>query len=323
MGVIEAHRERLPVGAETPELSLGEGGTPLVAVPNLGDQLGVELHVKLEGLNPTGSFKDRGMVVAVAKAVEAGARAVVCASTGNTAASAAAYAARAGLQAVVLTPVGAVATAKRAQSVAAGARLLDVAGSFDEALRACRALAEQDGFVLVNSLNPHRVEGQKTAVFELLDQLGRAPDVIALPYGGGGNLCAFAKGLAEAGAPTLLVAGEAAARPTTFASAIRIAEPAHEQEVQALVAAGRAEIVTLADDELQRAWADLAREGVFCEPASAAGLAALRRRGVEPGSLAVCILTGHGLKDAAAVDRLQVEPTVVEPSLEAILEVLA
>jgi threonine synthase len=324
MGVIEAHRARLPVGAGTPELSLGEGDTPLVPAAILGGELGSELHLKCEGLNPTGSFKDRGMVVAVAKAVEAGARAVVCASTGNTAASAAAYATRAGIDAVVLTPVGAVATAKRAQARAAGARLLDVSGTFDQALASCRELAEQDGFVLVNSINPHRIEGQKTVVFELLDQLGRAPDIIALPYGGGGNLCAFAKGLAEAGAPSLLLAGEAGARPTTFASAIRIAEPAHADEVAEIVASGRAEIVTLAEEEIERAWADVARrEGVFCEPASAAGIAALRRRPPAPGSLVVCVLTGHGLKDSAATERLPIPETIVEPRLDAILAALA
>ncbi len=322
MGVIEAHRERLPVGAATPELTLGEGNTPLVEAPALGRELGVALHLKCEGLNPTGSFKDRGMVVAVAKAVEEGARAVVCASTGNTSSSASAYAARAGLEAVVLTPAGAIAAGKRAQAIAYGARLFDVSGTFDQALDVCCELAELDGFVLVNSLNPHRIEGQKTAVFELLDQLGRAPDVIALPYGGGGNLCAFAKGLAEAGAPSLLVAGQSSARPTTFASAIRIAEPAHLDEVEEIVASGRAEVFSIPEDELQQAWSDLAAGGVFCEPASAAGLAALRQRGVEPGSLVVTVLTGNGLKDPDAVDRLGRTGTVVEPRLDAVLEAL-
>lgn len=323
MGLIEAYRERLPVSAATPELSLGEGNTPLVPAPVLGDPLGVDLHLKCEGLNPTGSFKDRGMVVAVAKALEEGARALVCASTGNTAASAAAYAARAGVEAVVLTPVGAVATGKRAQARAAGARLLDVDGTFDEALVCCQQLADQEGFALVNSLNPFRLEGQKTAVFELLDQLGRAPDIIALPYGGGGNLCAYAKGLAEAGAPTLLIAGQAGARPTTFASAIRIADPAHRPRVEEHLASGRAEVVTLTEEEIQDAWTDVARTGVFCEPASAAGIAALRKRGVEEGALVVCVLTGHGLKDPGSTERIPERSTVVRPSLDAVLEALA
>jgi threonine synthase len=323
MGLIEAYRERLPVSAATPELSLGEGNTPLVPAPALGRPLGVDLHLKCEGLNPTGSFKDRGMVVAVAKAVEAGARAVVCASTGNTAASAAAYAAHAGLEAVVLTPVGAVAAGKRAQTRASGARLLDVDGTFDQALVCSRELGEQDGFVLVNSLNAYRLEGQKTAVFELLDQLGRAPDIIALPFGGGGNLCAYAKGLAEAGAPTLLIAGQAAARPTTFASAIRIADPAHMRRVEGHLASGRAEVVTLSEEEIRQAWADVACTGVFCEPASAAGVAALRKRGVDEGALVVCVLTGHGLKDPAATERIPERSTVVKPSLDDVLEALA
>ena len=191
MGVIERYRDRLPVHPDTPALTLGEGWTPLVAAPKLSELVGVELYLKCEGSNPTGSFKDRGMVVSVAKALEAGAEGIVCASTGNTAASAAAYAARAGLTAVVLYPSGAVAEAKQAQARAAGARVLEVRGSFDEALRACLELAGR-GFALVNSLNPSRIEGQKTAAFEIVEQLGRAPDVVALPYGGGGNLRAYA-----------------------------------------------------------------------------------------------------------------------------------
>ncbi|MGH3001301.1 MAG: threonine synthase [Gaiellaceae bacterium] len=303
MGLIAEYRDRLPVGAATPELSLGEGSTPLVRGSRIGDELGVELHLKCEGLNPTGSFKDRGMVVAVARAVESGARAVVCASTGNTAASAAAYAARAGLEAIVLTPAGAVSGAKVAQTRAAGARLVEVEGGFDEALRRCRQLAADEGHVLVNSLNPDRIEGQKTLAFELLEQLGRAPDVVALPYGGGGNLCAIAKGFAEAGVAPRLIAGEARERSTTCASAIRIGEPAHRQEVDALVAAGRAEIVSLTDGEIVEAWRQLASfEGAFCEPASAAAVAALRRVSRSGGGLAVCVLTGHGLKDTSMVE---------------------
>jgi threonine synthase len=302
MGVISAYRDRLPVGVATPELSLGEGSTPLVRGNRIGEALGVELYLKCEGSNPTGSFKDRGMAVAVARAVEAGADAVVCASTGNTAASAAAYAARAGLEAIVLTPVGAVAGAKLAQARIAGARLVEVPGSFEDALGRGRELADEDGRVLVNSLNPDRIEGQKTLAFELLEQLGRAPDVVALPYGGGGNLCAIAKGFAEAGVAPRLIAGEARERTATCASAIRIGEPAHRQEVEALVAAGRAEVVSLTDDELTAAWHRLAAlEGTFCEPASAASVAALTHVALSGGELAVCVLTGHGLKDTSMV----------------------
>jgi threonine synthase len=302
-------------------LSLGEGSTPLVRAPRLSEALGVELHLKCDGLNPTGSFKDRGMAVAVERAAAGGARAVVCASTGNTAASAATYAARAGLQAVVLTPEGATASAKRAQAHAAGARVLEVRGTFDEALRSCQELSDRGTFALVNSLNPHRIEGQKTAAFEVIEELGRVPDVLALPYGGGGNITAYAKGFAEEGATLRLIGGQASERAHTIASAIRIAEPAHAAHVAELVAAGAIEVVTLSEDEIRAAWSRLsAVEGIFCEPASAAGLAALVQLGVGGGELAVCILTGHGLKDADAVDTGGAEP--VEPTLAAILEAL-
>ncbi len=321
MGVIERYRERLPVGPETPELTLGEGSTPLVEAPRLGERLGVELYLKCEGLNPTGSFKDRGMAVAVAKAVEEGAEGVVCASTGNTAASAAAYAARAGLPAVVLHPAGAIAPPKQAQARAAGARVLGVRGSFDEALRRCRELADGGSYALVNSLNPYRLEGQKTAAFELVDDAGRVPDVVVLPYGGGGNLCAYAKGFAELGAQPQLVAVEAAKRDKTFASAIRISEPVHREDVVQLVSEGQAEVVAVRDDEIADAWLELAGlEGVFCEPASAAGVAALRQLALDRGRFVVCVLTGHGLKDTAAVEQLTEAPAQVDARLDAILQ---
>jgi len=301
-------------------LTLGEGGTPLVEATALSDELRMRVFLKCEGLNPTGSFKDRGMAVAVGRAAERQAHTVVCASTGNTAASAAAYAARAGLRSVVLTPQGATASAKRAQARAAGACVLELAGSFDDALRCCRELAERDGFALVNSLNPDRIEGQASVVAEVLEQLGATPDVIALPYGGGGNTCAVARGLDEAGVVSRIVAGEAAARSTTWASAIRIGEPAHAQEVEELRQQGRVDVQTLSEEEIGAAWRELAtREGVFCEPASAAGLAALRRTG--SGGVAVCILTGHGLKDADAV--AEEDAPVVQATIDAILAAVA
>jgi threonine synthase len=303
-------------------LTLGEGGTPLVGADRMSERLGYDLYLKCEGLNPTGSFKDRGMAVAVGRAAERGARAVVCASTGNTAASTAAYAAHAGLQAIVLVPAGATASAKLAQTRAAGARLVQVRGTFDEALRLCRELGERDGIVLVNSLNPDRIEGQKSVVAEIVDQLGAHPDVIAMPFGGGGNVTAVAAGIADAGATTKVVVGEAVERATTWASAIRIAEPAHSEQVEELVADGRVEVVSLTDDELRDAWKRIARdEGIFCEPASAAGVAALEQRGVGSARTVVCILTGHGLKDAAAVDDDASQP--VEPTIDAVLEALA
>jgi threonine synthase len=294
-------------------LSLGEGSTPLVEARNTAG-----LHLKLEMLNPTGSFKDRGMVVAVERAVQRGARALVCASTGNTAASAAAYAARAGVKAVVLTPAGATASAKRAQARAVGASVVEVRGTFDDALRLCRELGERDGFALVNSVNPDRIDGQKTVVFELLEQLGAAPDVIALPFGGGGNVSAVARGCEEAGIEPEIVVGQAADRTGTFASAIRIGVPAHAENVARLVAEGRVRVVTLTDDEIRAAWRRLAREeGAFCEPASAAGFAAVQGF----AGTAVAIVTGHGLKDTGAVDQSAEE--TVEPTVEAVLEAVA
>jgi threonine synthase len=305
-------------------LSLGEGSTPLVPARRLSEALGCELHLKCEGLNPTGSFKDRGMVVAVERAVQRGARSVVCASTGNTAASAAAYAARAGVEAVVLTPAGATAGPKRAQARAVGARVIEVRGTFDDALRLCRELGERDGYAVVNSLNPDRLDGQKSVSFELIDQLGGAPDVVALPFGGGGNVSAVARGFAEAGATPRIVVGEAADRASTWASAIRIGAPAHAVRVAELVADGRVEVVSLSEEQLRDAWERLGREeGAFCEPASAAGLAALELSDESSlsGKTAVAILTGHGLKDVDAV--AQPPEAVVEPTLEAVLEVLS
>ncbi|HWE80433.1 MAG TPA: threonine synthase [Gaiellaceae bacterium] len=321
LGVIERWRDRLPVGPDTPSLTLGEGDTPLIRSRELGARLGVDLHFKFEGTNPTGSFKDRGMVVAVAKAKEEGAEAVVCASTGNTASSAAAYAARANLRAVVLCPAGAIAAAKLAQCRAVDATVLEVRGSFDEALECCLELAGQGRFALVNSLNPYRLEGQKTAAFEIRDQLGgRAPDVLALPYGGGGNTVAYDRGWREEGVRPRMISAHAIDRATTLASAIRIAEPAHLAEVEALVVDRRVEPVAVSDEDITRMWHELAaHEGLFCEPSSAAGLAALQHVELEPGSTVVCVLTGHGLKDTTAVERLALESTFVDPTVESIM----
>ncbi len=319
--LIERYRDRLPVSDATPVVSLGEGSTPLLRAPRASERLGFEVLVKCEGANPTGSFKDRGMTVAISKALEEGAHTVICASTGNTAASAAAYAARAGLVAVVLQPAGAVASSKIAQAHAVGARVLEIRGSFDAALDAARALAERGTHVLVNSVNPHRVEGQKTAAFEIVEELGGPPDVLALPYGGGGNTCAYARGFAEAGAGMpRIVAAEAAQRATTLASAIRITRPVHAEAATEAVRASGGAVVTLADEEILAAWSELAHEGLFCEPASAAGLAALGHVEVRPGSRVVCVLTGHGLKDPAPVAGSGPPPVVVDPDPDAIDE---
>jgi threonine synthase len=323
--LVERYRDRLPVGPATPLVSLGEGSTPLLPAPRLSERLGAEVLLKWEGANPTGSFKDRGMTVAVAKALEDGAGAVVCASTGNTSASAAAYAARAGLAAAILLPAGAVALGKLAQARAAGARLLEVRGSFDQALAAARELAGRGTHVLVNSLNPYRLEGQKTAAFELVEELGGPPDVLALPYGGGGNTCAYALGFREAGeGMPAIVAAAAADRAGTVASAIRIAAPAHAARVEEALAGSGGRVVEVTDDEIVAAWRDLARdEGLFAEPASAAGLAALVREPPPAGARVVCVITGHGLKDPGAVERLGNEPVQVDPDPDAIAAALA
>jgi threonine synthase len=312
--LIERFRDVLPVSAATPVVSLGEGSTPLLRLPALSQRYGVDLWAKWEAANPTASYKDRGMTVAVSKAAEEGAEVVICASTGNTAGSAAAYATRAGLRAVVLMPQGAVAGPKLAQAGMLGARVLEARGSFDDALAAARALAERGSFALVNSLNPYRREGQKTAVYEIVEELGEAPDAFFIPYGGGGNTSSYAQGMAELGLSSRLVSAEAADRGRTVATAIRIEHPAHAAAVET----GPAAIVTVDDGQILAAWAELAREeGLFCEPASAAGLAALA---ADPptGARVVLTLTGHGLKDTDTASRAAVPPTPVDPDPDAI-----
>jgi threonine synthase len=297
----ERYADRLPLSKDAAIVSLGEGSTPLLPAPRIGARLGAELFLKWEGANPTGSFKDRGMTVAVTQALADGARAIVCASTGNTAASAAAYAARAGLGAVILQPEGAVARGKLAQARAVGATV-EGRPSFEEAFAEAQELESRGTHVLVNSLNPLRLQGQKTAAFEIVEDLGSAPDILALPYGGGGNLCAYALGFGEEGAGMpRLVAGEAANRPGTVASAIRISEPAHAEAAQRAVEDSGGSVVPVDDAAILEAWELLAREeGLFCEPSSAAGLAALL---ADPPLEArvVCVITGHGLKDPDAV----------------------
>jgi threonine synthase len=320
VALIDRFRERLPVSSATPVISLGEGSTPLLRAPRLGELLGVrELWLKWEASNPTGSYKDRGMTVAVSKAVEGGADAIICASTGNTSASAAAYAARAGIAAVVLCPAGAVAGPKVAQSRMFGATMLEVRGSFDEALASARELARRGTHVLVNSVNPHRREGQKTAVFEIVEELGAAPDAFVVPYGGGGNTSAYRQALTESGLEGTIVSVEAADRTHTLATAIRIGAPAHAEAV----AASGAHIVTASDEEIVEVWQLLARtEGLFCEPSSAAGLVALRR-GVVDGERIVVTITGHGLKDTATAERYAPEPVMCDPDPDSILSASA
>jgi threonine synthase len=345
-GVLARFRRWLPVSAETPALTLQEGDTPLLEAPRLAEHLGVaRLLLKIEGANPTGSFKDRGMVVAVAKAAEAGARTVLCASTGNTAASAAAYAARAGLRAVVLLPEGRVAAGKLAQATAHGARVIVVRGNFDAALALARTLAAEGDSVLVNSVNPHRIAGQQTAAFEIVDALGDAPPVLAIPVGNGGNVTAYRAGFlryheaglatrtprligAQAAGAAPFVGGEFVAEPETIATAIRIGRPATWQPaLDAVHASGGAFIAVTDDDILADYRAIPALEGVFCEPASAASVAALRRA-VADGVVArettcVCVLTGHGLKDPERAVHEARPAVTIEPRLDALHAALA
>jgi threonine synthase len=316
--LIERFRDRLPVSDATPVVSLGEGSTPLLRAPRLGERLGVELWLKWEASNPTASYKDRGMTVAVSKAVEEGARAVVCASTGNTSASAAAYAARAGLQAIVLVAESA-ARGKLIQARALGARVLAVRGTFDQALDGARRLVESGDYVLVNSLNPNRVAGQRTAVFEIVEELGSAPDAFVLPYGGGGNTTAYTKAIAELPLGSAVHSVEAADRPRTLASAIRIEIPAHAETV----GASGASVHAVSDEDIVAAWLELAREeGLFCEPSSAAGLALLRGNNELRGARVVVTITGHGLKDPGAADFHAPPPIVVDPEPDAIARAL-
>jgi threonine synthase len=297
-----------------PLVSLGEGATPLVQAPVLSERTGCDVWLKLEGANPTGSFKDRGMTVAVSAAMAEGAEVVICASTGNTAASAAAYAARAGLRGAVIVPEGKIATGKLAQALIHGARVVALRGNFDEALALVRELADRHPVALVNSVNEFRIEGQKTGAFEVCDELGQAPDVLCIPVGNAGNVTAWWKGFSEDGvAPRLhgyqaegaapLVRGERVERPETVASAIRIGNPARWEDAMNAFTASRGEVRAVSDAEILEAYSLLGqREGVFCEPASAASVAGLLKYGAE--GTVVCVLTGHGLKDPqTAMDR--------------------
>lgn len=308
-GLIERYRDRLPFGPDDPIVSLQEGSTPLVPAPVLSERVGAEVFLKTEGANPTGSFKDRGMTCAVSDAVRNGAEAVLCASTGNTAASLAAYAARAGLRGAVIVPEGKIATGKLAQALMHGARVIALRGNFDVALALVREVCDRQSIALVNSVNPFRIEGQKTASFEILDEIGPI-DALCIPVGNAGNITAYWKGFQEAGhSPRMLgfqaagaaplVHGAPVAEPETIASAIRIGNPARWEEAMAAVTGSRGEIRAVTDEEILDAYRFLAsREGVFCEPASAASVAGLLKYGVPEGVTRVaCVLTGHGLKD--------------------------
>ena len=341
LGVIEEYRASLPVTASTPVVTLLEGGTPLLRADRLMRRIpGVTIYLKYEGANPTGSFKDRGMTLAMSKALEEGSRAVVCASTGNTSASAAAYAARAGLPCFVVVPAGGVAVGKLVQALAHGARVVPIEGSFDDALRIVREGGPRLRLTLVNSVNPYRIEGQKTGAYEICDALGGAPDALAIPVGNAGNITAYWRGFTEyhgsgripslprmwgvqaAGAAPFVV-GHPIERPETVASAIRIGRPASWDGAVAAVRESGGAFDAVTDEELIAARTLLAHdEGVFVEVSSAAPVAGLLRRAREgrlpPGLRVVCVLTGHGLKDPEAVLRTERRPEPVPATIDAL-----
>ena len=336
-GVIETYRDLLPVTSDTPVVTLLEGGTPLLDAPRLSARVGARVLLKLEGQNPTGSFKDRGMTMAMSKALEEGAKAVVCASTGNTSASAAAYAARAGMTCAVLIPEGHIALGKLAQALVHGARVIQVRGNFDELLTMVRRLGEKAPVTVVNSVNPYRIEGQKTGAFEIVDVLGDAPDLHCIPVGNAGNITAYWRGYLEyreAGHSTKLprmfgfqaagsapiVEGHPIEHPETVATAIRIGNPASWYGATAAASESGGAIEAVTDDEILAAYRFLAsEESVFCEAASAASVAGLMKVGAPSGSTVVCVLTGHGLKDPdLAISQISV-PTSVDLDYAAVL----
>ncbi len=308
-GLIERYRDRLPFGRDDPVVSLSEGSTPLVPAPRVSERAGTEVWLKLEGANPTGSFKDRGMTCAVSAAMREGAHAVICASTGNTAASASAYAARAGLRCAVIVPEGKIAIGKLAQALMHGARVIALRGNFDEALKLVRELANRHPIALVNSVNEFRIEGQKTAAFELVEALDDGVEALCIPVGNAGNITAYWRGFKEAGHRPMmlgfqaagaapLVHGRPVANPETVASAIRIGNPARWEEAMDAMSSSGGAVNAVTDEQILDAYRFLAQnEGVLCEPASAASVAGLLAHGARDARLVVCVLTGHGLKD--------------------------
>jgi threonine synthase len=342
-GVIEEYRDRMPVEPDTPIVTLREGGTPLIHSERLSELTGCEVHLKFDGANPTGSFKDRGMTVAITKAVEAGAKAVICASTGNTSASAAAYAAKAGLVCGVVVPKGKIALGKLAQALVHGARVLQVDGNFDQALQICQTLDEKYPVTLVNSTNPFRIDGQRSGAWEVCDFLGRAPDVHVMPVGNAGNITAYWRGYREyhgdgiidrlpvmrgwqAAGANPIVRGEPVEQPQTIATAIRIGNPVSWQSAVEAADASGGSIRDVTDREILQAYRELAREGVFCELASAASVAGLKKLHAAgelgAGETVVCVLTGHGLKDPDWAVAGAAQPPVIPVDVDAAAELL-
>ncbi|WP_050616266.1 threonine synthase [Bacillus testis] len=341
-GLLAEYTEFLPITERTPKLTLLEGNTPLLHCGNLSEEWGINLHVKYEGANPTGSFKDRGMVMAVAKAVEDGSEAIICASTGNTSAAAAAYAARLGIRCIVVIPDGKIAMGKLAQAVMYGAEIVAIDGNFDHALKIVRSISEQSAISLVNSVNPYRIEGQKTAAFEICDALGQAPDVLAIPVGNAGNITAYWKGFKEyhekkgmklpemrgfeAEGAAAIVHGRIFEEPETIATAIRIGNPASWQYAVEAASESHGKIDEVSDEEILSAYRLLARrEGIFAEPGSCASIAGvikqLKSGEIKKGSTVVAILTGNGLKDpATAVEYGDIKPILLPADEQAIIQ---
>ncbi|GAB4400042.1 MAG: threonine synthase [Anaerolineales bacterium] len=334
-GILHRYGQFLDLPAHTRAVSLLEGNTPLVPLPRLGRELGCELFVKYEGLNPTGSFKDRGMTAAISEALGRGAQTVICASTGNTAASAAAYAARAGLRAIVLIPQGKVAAGKLAGAIAYGAEVIQIDGSFDDALTLVVETTQKTPIALVNSINPYRIEGQKSAAFEICDDLGAAPDWLCLPVGNAGNITAYwagfkqyQKGLpqilgVQAAGSAPLVLGHAVEKPETVATAIRIGRPARGEQALQAAEESRGRIIAVSDAEILRAQKILASEGLWVEPASAAGIAGLlaqiqSARMEIRGKKVVAVCTGHGMKDPAIITESFTSPQLISADYEAL-----
>ncbi len=343
-GILNRYADWLPLNEQTPRLSLCEGNTPLIPSVRLSERLGADVYLKYEGANPTGSFKDRGMVLAVAKAAEAGSKTVICASTGNTSAAAAAYAGRAGLQAVILIPDGYVALGKLAQAMMYGAKIIAIRGNFDEALTLVRELSETMPVTVVNSINPYRLDGQQTAAFEVCDALGQAPDLLCIPVGNAGNISAYWKGFRayrdggkvkntprmfgfEAEGAAAIVRGEPIDHPETFATAIRIGKPASWDLAVAAARDSGGAIESVTDDQIREAYQLVATEGVLAEPASAASVAGLLQLAeagrIERGQTIVCVLTGNGLKDPDSAMKLSRSQTeVVDANMHAVSQVL-
>ncbi|MHA4043145.1 threonine synthase [Bacillus cereus] len=339
-GLLKQYASYLPVNENTPDVSLMEGNTPLIPLLNISKQLGIQLYGKYEGANPTGSFKDRGMVMAVAKAKEEGSEAIICASTGNTSASAAAYAARLGMKCIIVIPEGKIAHGKLAQAVAYGAEIISIEGNFDDALKAVRNIAAEEPITLVNSVNPYRIEGQKTAAFEICDQLQNAPDVLAIPVGNAGNITAYWKGFCEyekekgykkpriygfeAEGAAAIVKGHVIEEPETIATAIRIGNPASWSYAVEAAEQSRGEIDMVSDEEILHAYRLLAKtEGVFAEPGSNASLAGVIKHvqsgKIKKGETVVAVLTGNGLKDPdIAISSNQLDIASVSNDIEQI-----